>query len=223
MFRRRASRTVMRSINLRTALPQLVLGAALMAILPQSASPTDRSDLRTLELQRDLQLVRSRVERAPRASSFDLKNLQRRWHDRQIVAPRDARLPKLEIELRRLRAQADRNADRPGAAVLPRIAPLATAAPIEKPKYLGGSHTPAAGTPARPYFGQQLVALQRAVAAIERGLEVGDTMAAARLLEQAQVDLATLRRVFDEAVTEDPNLIALDERIRALEERMVPR
>ena len=188
-----------------------------------TASAIDRSDPRTLELQRDLRSVRSRVERAPRASSFELKELQRRLHDRQIEAPRDPRLHQLEIELRRLRAQADRNADRPSAAVLPRTSPLAAHAPIEKPRYLGGAHTPAAATPARPYFGQRLVALQRTVAAIERGLEVGDTMTAARLLERAQVDLATLRRVFDDAVAGDPNLIALDEQIRALEERMAPR
>ena len=137
--------------------------------------------------------MQSRVERAPRASSFELKELQRRLHEEQIEAPRDLRLHQLEIELRRLRAQADRNADRPSAAVRPRTSPLAAHAPIQKPRYLGGAHTPAA-TPARPYFGQRLVALQRTVPAIERGLEVGDTMTAARLLERAQVDLATLRR-----------------------------
>jgi hypothetical protein len=167
--------------------------------------------------------VQSQVERAPRASSFELKELQRRLHEEQIEAPRDLRLHQLEIELRRLRAQADRNAGRPHAAVLPRPSPLGAHAPIEKPRYLGGAHTRAAATPARPYFGQRLVALQRTVAAIERRFEAGDTMTAARLLERAQVDLATLRRVFDDAVAGDPNLIALDEQIRALEERIAPR
>jgi hypothetical protein len=219
MLRHRESRTIMRS----TALPQLVLGATLMAIPPQIASAIDRSDPRTLELQRDLQTVRPRIERAPRASSFELKNMQRRWHDLRIEAPRDPRVQKLEIELRRLRAQADRNAERPRAAVLPRTPWLAVQAPIMQPPYLGGAHTPAAAPPARSYVGQRLIALQRAVAAIERRLEVGDTMAAARLLEPAQVDLATLRRVFDDAVAEDPNLIALGARIRALEERIAPR
>jgi hypothetical protein len=188
-----------------------------------TASAIDRSDARILELQRDLRSVQSRVERAPRASSFELEDLQRRLHEGQIEAPRDLRLHELEIELRRLRAQADRNADRPRAAVLPRTSPLAAHAPIQKPRYLGGAHMPAAAAPARPYFGQRLVALQRTVAAIERRLELGDTMTAARSLERAQVDLATLRRVFDDAGAGDPNLIALDERIRALEERMAPR
>ena len=171
---------------------RLLLIAVLSGSPLATASAIDRSDPRILELQRDLRSVQSRVERAPRASSFELKELQRRLHEEQIEAPRDLRLHQLEIELRRLRAQADRNADRPSAAVLPRTSPLAAHAPIQKPRYLGART--AAATPARPYFGQRLVALQRTVAAIERGLEVGDTMTAARLLERAQVELATLRR-----------------------------
>jgi hypothetical protein len=203
------------------------VGCLLMIVLSATplapANALDRSDARVLELERDLRLARPRVERLPRTSSFELKNLQRRWHDRRIEAPRDPRLQKLEIELRRLRARADRNAERPRAAGLPRTPWLAVQAPIEQPPYLGGAHTPAAVTPGRPYFGQRLIALQRTVAAIERRLEVGDTMAAARLLEPAQVDLGTLRRAFDDAVAEDPNLIALGARIRALEERIAPR
>jgi hypothetical protein len=197
----------------------IVLSATLLA----PANALDRSDARVLELERDLRLARPRVERAPRTSSFDLDRLQRRLHDLRIDDLRNPREPELEIELRRLRARADRNAERPRAVVLPRTPWLAVQAPIDQPTYLDGSHTPAAGTPARPYFGQRLIALQRTVAAIERRLEVGDTMAAARLLEPAQVDPTTLRRVFDEAVAEDPNLIALGARIRALEERIAPR
>ena len=213
----------MRSKHLRTALAHLFLAAALTANPLEIAGATDRSDPRRLELQRDLRSVRSRVERAPRASSFELKDLQRRLHGLRIEAPRDPRLQELKIELRRLRAQVDRTVDRARAAALPRTSPLATNEPIEKPRYLGGAHTPASATPARPYFGQRLVALQRTVAASERGLELGDTAAAARLLEAARGDLAILRTVFDDAVAEDPNLIALEERISALEERLAPR
>jgi hypothetical protein len=210
--------------NRRSTIIWRLLTIAVLSAHPLvTASAIDRSDARILELQRDLQSARSRAERAPRASSFELDDLQRRLHDRQIEAPRDPRLQELEIELRRLRAKADRNATRPGAAVLPRTSPLAVQVPIEKPRYLGGAHTRAAVPPARPYFGERLVALQRTVAAIERGLELGDTMAAARLLEGAQAELATLRRIFDDAVAQDPNLIALEERIRALEERLAPR
>jgi hypothetical protein len=208
-----------RGSAIRYLLTIVVLSASPLA----SARAIDRSDARVLELQRDLHSVRSRVERAPRASSFDLDDLQRRLYDRRVEAPRDARVQKLEIELRRLRAKADRDTGRPRIAVLPRRSPLADAAPIEKPRYLGGAHTPAAATPAGSYFGGRLVALQRTVEAIERGLERGDTAAAARLLEAARDELATLRRVFDTAVTGDPNLIALEERIAQLAERLAPR
>jgi hypothetical protein len=160
------------------------------------------------------------VERAPRASSFDLENLQRSLRDLRIDDPDDARLPELEIELRRLRAKAERTADRPRAAMHPRTSPLANPAPIEKPRYLGGAHTPTAATPARSYLGGRLVALQRMLAAAERGLELGDTAAAARLLEAARGELGTLRKVFDKAVAEDPHLSALETRIKGLEERL---
>ena len=201
----------------------------LLTIVVLSASPLapasaiDRSDARVLELQRELRSVRPRVEGAPRASSFDLENLQRRLHDLRIDAPRDPRVQALQTELRRLRAKADRNAERPGGAALSRTSPLADPTPIEKPRYLGGAHTPAVAPPVGSYFGARLIALQRTVAAIERDLELGDTAAAARLLETARVDLAALRRLFDDAVAEDPNLIALEDRIRALEERLGPR
>jgi hypothetical protein len=201
----------------------LLVITVLSASRPEIANAIDRTDARTLELQRDLRSVRSRVERAPRASSFDLKHLQRRLHDLRIDDPRDPRVQGLEIELRRLRARADRNAGRAGIAVLPGTSPLAGRVPIEKPRYLGGAHTPTAARPARSYFGQRLVALQRNVAAIEARLAQGDTTAAARLLEAARGDLATLRRVFDSATTEDPNLIALENQIRALEEQLASR
>ena len=88
---------------------------------------------------------------------------------------------------------------------------------------MGGAHTPAAALPARSYFGQRVVALQRNVAAIEQRLVQGDTAAAARLLEATEADLATLRAVFSGAATDDPNVIALEGRIRALKEQLAPR
>jgi hypothetical protein len=181
---------------------RLLLVAILTAAPLGSALGFDRSGARTFDLQRDLRAVRPQVERAPRASSFDLKELQRRLHDRRIDAPRDPRLEGFALELRRLRAAADRAAARrPGAAVLPRAAPLSSPAPIEKPRYLG-AHTPTAAPPARRYFGQRVVALQRSVAEIERRLAQRDTAAAARLLE---ADLATLRAAFSPAA-DDPNV-----------------
>jgi hypothetical protein len=204
------------------AVARLILLAVLSATPPGTGSAFDRPGARTFDLQRDLRMVRPRVERAPRASSFDLKELQRRLHDRQIEDPREPRLRELALELQHLRAKADRAARRPSAAALPRSSALSSPAPLEKPRYLGGTHTPAAAPPARPYFGERVVALQRSVAEIERRLAQGDTAAAARLLEAADADLATLRGVSSSAGVEDPNLIALEGQIRALEERLAP-
>jgi hypothetical protein len=81
---------------------------------------------RTFELRRDLGTVRPRVEREPRASAYALSDVERRLHDRRIDAPRDPRLAELEIEARRLRWQADRNARRSGAADRLRDSALAT-------------------------------------------------------------------------------------------------
>ena len=202
----------------------LLMIAVLSASPLEIASAIDRSGAGSSELQRDLRSVRSRVERAPRASSFDLKNLQRWLHGRRIDQTRNPRWQGLEIELRRLRAKADRATGRTGlAGALPQTSPLAVHAPIEKPRYLGGGHTRATATPTLPYFGQRLVALQRTVTAIERRLDQGDTTAAARLLETTQADLAKLRRVFDRAVAEDPNVLALEDQISALEDRLAGR
>jgi hypothetical protein len=199
----------------------LILLSVLIAAPLGATSAFDRSGARMFELERDLRTLRPQVERAPRASSFELKELQRRLHDRRIDDPRDPRVPALGLELQRLRAKADRAARRPSAATLPRTSPLSAPAPIEKPRYLGGVHT--AAVPARPFFGEQVAALQRSVAEVERRFAQGDTAAAARLLEAAAADLATLRGVFGSAVAEDPNLIALEGQIRALEEQLAPR
>jgi hypothetical protein len=210
----------MKGNNRGAAGARLVLAAVLIGAPLGAASGLDRSGARTFELQRDLRTVRPQVERAPRASSFDLKELQRRLHDRRIDDPRDQRLRGLALELQHLRAKADRGARRPSAAALPRSSPLSAPAPVEKPRYLGGAHTPTAAPPARPYFGQRVVALQRSVAEIERRLAQGDTAAAARLLEAVDADLATLRAAFSGAVADDPNLSALADQIRALKARL---
>lgn len=202
-----------------TAIGLLVV-VALTASPLELAGALDPSGARSLELQRDLRSIRSRVERAPRASSSDLKNLRRRLDGQRGDDPRDAWLQELALEVRHLRATADRAARRPSAGALPRKSPLSTPAPSEKPRSLGGAHAPSAAPPTRPSFGQRVVALQRSVAAIEQWLVQGDTAGAARLLEAVEADLATLRGLFDDAVAADPNLIALEAQIRALKERL---
>jgi len=175
---------------------------------------------RTFELQRDLRTVRPRVDREPRASASDLRNLERRLHEEQIDAPRDPRLFELEIEARRLRWRADRNARRPATADRPRDSALATGAPMAKPRYLGGAHASVGAAPTASDFGRRVVALQRQIGQIEERLERADAAAAARLLEAAEADLAVLRGALSDAVANDPNLIALAARLAALKERV---
>ena len=193
----------------RARLPMI---GAVVVLLLDAAIASERFDTRTIWLQRDLHTLRAQVERAPRASSFDLKDLERRLHGRRLAAPRDSRLQELELEARRLRWQADRAASRRADA--PRgSAPMIAAAPVGRP---GTAHIIAAAPPERSYLGQRLVLLQRTVAEIEARLDAGDTTAAARLLETARADLVTLRSVFDRAIADDPNIVALDAQIKAL-------
>ena len=202
----------------RAAVLVRLIVAALLIASPRAGSAFDGAGARTLELQRDLRSVRPRVDRAPRASAYELRNLERRLHDRQIDAPRDPRLPGLEIEARELRWQADRSARRRAtAADLSRSAALTTGAPIAKPRYLGGAHAPPRAAAAD--FGQRVVALQREVAAIGQQLTQGP-IAAARRLEAATAELAVLRGALSDAVADDPNLIALEGQLGALRQRL---
>jgi hypothetical protein len=211
----------MRGAALLQPVTHLILVAVLMASAPGTAGGFEGSDARTSELQRDLRMLRPRVDRAPRASSFDLRNLQRRLREERIEAPRDPRLQELALELDQLRAQADRAARGLAAAGLkPASSPRRASAPIHTRGYLEGAAAPAGSTPARSYLGQRVVAIQRTAAEIEERLERGDTTAAARLLEAVETDMATLQTVFGSVVAEDPNMVALEDHIRALEHRL---
>ena len=92
----------MRSKRRVATLVPLGMVTALSASALEVAHAVDRSAARSLALERDLRSVRSRVERAPRASSLDLEDLQRRLHEQRIEDPTDPRLQELQIELRQL-------------------------------------------------------------------------------------------------------------------------
>jgi hypothetical protein len=199
----------------------LILLAVLIGSPLGTPGGFEASGARTFELQRDLRTLRARVERAPRASSFDLRSLQRRLHAQRTENPRDPRLQELALELGQLRAQADRAARRSAATILPRSnSPRRASAPIAPGAFWEETAASAGSRPARPYLGQRVVAMQRSAAEIERRLESGDTAAAARLLQAIEADLATLRAVFSNLVAQDPNVIALEGQIRALEHRL---
>jgi hypothetical protein len=198
-----------------TAIARLILVAILLGSPLGTAGGFADSDARTFELQRDLRMLRQRVERAPRASRFDLRSLQRRVRAQRTENPRDPKLQELALELDQLRAKADRAARRSATAT-----PRSTSAQLDTFGYFAVARPPAAPSPTRPYLGQRMVAMQRSAAEIARRLEHGDTAAAARLLEAVKADMATLRAVYSSIVAADPNMIALESEIRAFEHRL---
>lgn len=209
----------MRIKRFASTIGRLIALAVLISSAPGAVGALDRSG-GTFELQRDLRTVRPRVEREPRASSYDLERLQRRLHERRIEAPRDPRLQRLEIEARQLRWQADRAARRRTTVGDPaRASALTARAPIEQPRYLGGAHAPRKPTAALD-LGRRVVSIQERIGAIEQQLERGEVAAAARLLERAGAELAVLRGASSDVLANDPNLHALDRQLGALRGRL---
>jgi hypothetical protein len=211
----------MRSKRPASIMVRLIALALLCAGPSDAGGALDRAGARTFELERDLRTVRPRVERAPRASAYDLERLQRRLHERRIEAPRDPRLQRLEIEARRLRWQADRAARR-GTTLgnPPRASALTVRAPIARPSYLGGAHAPSGRPAAALDLGRRVVSIQQRLGAIEQRLDRGEVAAAARLLEGARAELAGLRGASNDALADDPNLLALDLQLDALRQRL---
>jgi hypothetical protein len=200
-----------------------LIGAALIWALAigatASAQTLGRSDVRTSGLQREVQILRPRAPRTPGAVAYDLKRVQRALHQQRIEAPRDPRLGEIEIETRQLRWRADRAARHAPAIELPPTSGLTGGAILEKPRYLGGAHTPSAA-PTGSDIGQRVVVLERQATTIERHLAAGKLVAAARLLDGAEADLARLRGAVSDVIANDPNLVALDARLAALHGRL---
>jgi hypothetical protein len=62
----------------------------------------------TLGIERDLRAIRTRIDRAPRASSFHLDQVERDLWEHRLDAPDDPKILHLEREIRDLRHDADR-------------------------------------------------------------------------------------------------------------------
>ena len=90
----------MTSKNCAATAVRLIVIAILAAAPLGAAGGLDRPGARTFELQRDLRALRAQVERAPHASSFDLKELQRRLHERRIDEAQAPGLQDLALERR---------------------------------------------------------------------------------------------------------------------------
>ena len=134
----------------RSSLVGVVLAITVVAGVPGVAF--ERGAARTSSLQRDVQVLSPRTLREPSAAAYDLKRLQRRLHEQRIEAPRDPRVPALELETRRLRWQADRAARRSRAAVRICRGPrrLSPERRSRSRAISGGLHTPPGMPAARP-------------------------------------------------------------------------
>lgn len=193
-----------------------------LTVAATSSLAADRSSVGTSHLQRDLRGLSTRVERAPRASTGDLKRAERRLHDQWIDTPRDPRLPRLEIEIRDLRWQADRAARRRIGTAARGAPPAVTISSVAKPRYLGGSHTRTPEGASALDLGQRVIALQADLRLVDEHLRRGEAVAAAELLASAAAGLERLRGGLSPTVADDPNLVALDRQIGALEARLGP-
>lgn len=200
----------------------LLLVLVLMAAATQVADAVafEGASPRTEHLRSEVRALRTRIERAPRASAYDVKRLERRLHERRIDTPRDSRLQDLELELRRLRFKADRLGRRAALGGERRGASRAAAATKAMPRYLGGAHTPPSGPPLRPDVGALIVGLQQDLLDVQDRLAGGAIEDARALLQAAETELAALRSRLSPAVSEDPNLIALRRQIETLREQL---
>ena len=82
--------------------------AALAAVAPAASHAGDLRGVRIEGLRSDLYGLRTRVERAPRASVYDLKQLQRRLAEQRVETPGDPRLDRLELQRRHAQWRAER-------------------------------------------------------------------------------------------------------------------
>jgi hypothetical protein len=69
-------------------------------------------------------------------------------------------------------------------------------------------------------FGGRVIELQQEIRAIEERLAHEDTAAALSMLEAAEADLALLRGSLSDAIANDPNLLALEDHLHALRQRL---
>jgi hypothetical protein len=205
---------VRRVNHLRSPLAAAILIA--LAALPVQSRADGLRGARIEGLSGDLRGVRARVDEAPRASVYDLKRLQRRLAEQRADTPDEPRLERLDLQLRHERWRAERvlravetaadrgriEATRDRLAVPDELRP-ATDLDIR------GSALPI-GT------GKRFLFVQSGLRAARAALDRGRTGAAAAQLAQAEAGL----RALEEAWAGDPNLIALEAELRALEGRL---
>lgn len=189
---------------------------ALAVALPCAAPTSHAGDLRGTRIESlrgDLQSLRRRAERAPRASIFDLKQLQRRLAEQRVEAPDDPRLDRLELQRRHAQWQAER-ALRQGRAAARRARLGEARDQLAVPGYLRSATDLDLRGAALPIgTGKLFLFIQNGLGEARAALDRGQPGVAAGHLQRAE---SGYRALCDEARPEDPNLIALEAEISAL-------
>lgn len=199
----------------------LALAVALIVAASAPAQAIDTTSLRSLDLRRSLQDVRTDLHRRPARADYELERARRRLHDLRIEAPRDPRLWRLERDLARLEAEADRYQRRRAIrADLRRLE--AGRERLPTPEFLRAPYaTDLRGDQLPIGTGKLFVLIQNSLRDGDRRLRLGDAAAARRHLRAAEADLVRLKAELpDGASAQDPQIVAAERQIADLRARL---
>jgi hypothetical protein len=194
--------------------------AATFAVLigTGSAWATDLRGAGAEDLRWELRTLSPRIEGEPRATAYDLEQLQWRLFEQRVDRPNDPALGQLELQLRHERWRADRIIEqrntaretlRPDRQGSPLPASLSTRLDAD----LRGKQVPI-GT------GRRLIRIQSGLRDAAAELDRGRIAAARERTARAAADLLELRSGLADVATDDPNLVALEAELAAIKERI---
>ena len=197
------------------------LAAALTLVILAGSGRARAGDLRgagTEDLRWELRTLSPRIDREPRATAYDLKQLQRRLFEQRIDRPNDPALAGLELQLRHERWRADRLIEQRSTASgamlsgrqgLPAPAYLQT--PLDAD--LRGERVPI-GT------GKRLILIQSGLRDAATQLDRGQINGAREEIAKVGAELLELRSRLADVASGDPNLVALDAELAAIKGRI---
>ena len=190
---------------------RLLMLMALIACPGATGRAGDLRGVRIESLRGDLQSVRRQVERAPRASVFELKQLQRRLAEQRALTPDDPRLERLELQRRHAQWQAERVLARARLGRAPRGG-------LDVPDQLRApTDLDIRGTALPIGTGKRFLFIQSGLRDAQAAIEQGRIAAAADRLAEAESGFRELQTL---AGAGDPNLVALEAEIAALKARV---
>jgi hypothetical protein len=193
-----------------------VVVAAFVAMAPVASHAGDLRGVRTEPLRSDLYGLQTRVERAPRASVYDLEQLQRRLAEQRVETPGDPRLDRLELQRRHEQWRAERIL-RQAALAADRARLEAVRDQLAPPDDLRApTDLDIRGTALPIGTGKRFLFVQTGLRDARASLDLGRPAVAAEQLAQADAELRALKTVW----AGDPNLNALEAEIAALKKRI---